>query len=116
MNKRGFTIIEVLIVTTIMGILLGISVPNLFEARRNSIASSEMQYAISVYKAANAYFSEDITANALPSGAESCLDSYTIGSYSISKAPSSLTVCTVTLEDGMAHVSYSGIHSSATVQ
>lgn len=116
MNKRGFTIVEVLIVTTIMGLIVGISVPNLFQARRASVAASERQYAISVYKAANAYFSGEINATRVPVGAESCLGSYAIGDFSVAKAPSSLTACTVILVDGMAQVSYSGVHSSATIQ
>lgn len=39
-NKLGFTLIEVMIVVLVIGVLLGIAVPNFLEARRKSQLNS----------------------------------------------------------------------------
>ncbi|TYO95057.1 type II secretion system protein [Desulfallas thermosapovorans] len=67
-NRRGFTLVELMVVVVIIGILAGIAVPkygNITEKSERSAVEANLRTidsAISMYRAANGSYPEDATA------------------------------------------------------
>lgn len=57
-NKKGFTLIELMIVIAIIGILAAIAIPNFIAYRDKSYCASAEQDAKSILSALSCYFSE----------------------------------------------------------
>lgn len=57
MNQKGFSLIELLLVVTILGILLSIAIPNLLSSRRASNEASAIASLRTIHTAQTAYIS-----------------------------------------------------------
>ena len=57
-NKKGFTLIELMIVIAIIGILAAIAIPNFIEYRNKAFCSKAETDAQSILAAISSYFSE----------------------------------------------------------
>lgn len=63
MNKKGFTLIELMIVIAIIGILAAIAIPNFIAYRDKAFCSKTEQDGKSVLAALSCYFSEPTNTN-----------------------------------------------------
>ena len=75
---EGFSVVELLVVITVLALLLALGLPNLLHARANAREASAKVYATTVYKVAFAHLLEP--ANTLVEG--DCKAAYVAGSLS----------------------------------
>ena len=113
--KQGLTILELLVVVSLISAVGVVAMPALLHARKSALMARETAYAQNVYKVINAYLVEDPTLADLPSGAEVCTGQYSVGGYSAGTAPNTLNNCRIVLIDGYAAVVYSGEGASKTL-
>ena len=82
-NKKGFTLVEIMIVVVIIGLLAAMAIPAFSKVRENSIGSTLDNDARQLSAAANQYFlesSEDtVTVTALTTGTDPYLNGLSNG-------------------------------------
>lgn len=62
-NQQGFTLVELMIVVTILGILAALAMPNFFSMRENSRRASCITNQRHIFEAATLYIGETGTSN-----------------------------------------------------
>ena len=80
-SKKGFTLVEIMIVVVIIGLLAAIAIPNLNNARTKTINNSMANDARQVAGAAQLYFLEK------PTEADVSIDELVTGKYLAKKNP-----------------------------
>ncbi|MFN8509261.1 MAG: type II secretion system protein [Deinococcaceae bacterium] len=96
-SVAGMTLLELLVVISVVSILTLVSISGLFRAVSVAKNRAALAYASNVYKAASAYIAED-AAHTLVSG--DCSLGYTAGNYNILPADSVVQLCSITDPDG----------------
>lgn len=81
MNKKGFTLVEIMIVVAIIGLLAAIGIPSFQKARANSIEKSKQNNARIVISAVEQWAMENGTADTANVGAVGVIDPYIKGGY-----------------------------------
>ncbi len=86
-NKKGFTLVELLVVIAVLGILALIAIPRLGAYRRDAGIAANVASAASVYNGAQAYLAKHLT-----------LDGYDYTEYLTGALPNDAVVTVPTLE------------------
>lgn len=87
LNKKGFTLIELMIVIAIIGVLAAIAIPNFISYRNRSYCSATESTARNVAAAVAEYYSVPARTAAVPPSADLKFDTKAISFYKVSITP-----------------------------